>query len=145
MNRSIIRLTAALLVGLFTCESLLAQQDSTAAPPTTRSAMAGVFNSEQVARGRAGHRAQCASCHGAEAYSGEAFEKAWKGQTVFDLMELIRTTMPNDNPGNLPLNEYVDIVAYILNLNGYPQGEAELPADPEALKLVLIDSIPPRS
>lgn len=107
--------------------------------------MAGVFNSEQVARGRAGHRAQCASCHGAEAYSGEAFEKAWKGQTVFDLMELIRTTMPNDNPGNLPLNEYVDIVAYILNLNGYPQGEAELPADEAALKLVLIDSIPPRS
>lgn len=139
------RVTAALLTGLLAVETLVAQQDTTVTAPTVRSVMAGVFNTEQVARGRAGHRSQCASCHGAEAYSGEAFEKAWKGQTVFDLMELIRTTMPNDNPGNLPLNEYVDIVAYILNLNGYPPGESELPADVEALKRVVIDTIPPRS
>lgn len=144
MTRTTHRVIAALLACLMAGETLVAQQDTTAAP-TVRSVMAGVFNTEQVARGRAGHRAQCASCHGAEAYSGEAFEQAWKGQTVFDLMELIRTTMPNDNPGNLPLNEYVDIVAYILNLNGYPPGEAELPADVEALKKVVIDTIPPRS
>lgn len=143
MSRQFLRSVAAALAVVLAIEVIPAQ-DSTAAS-TTRSVVSGVFNTEQVARGRAGHRAQCASCHGAEAYSGESFEKAWKGQTVFDLMELIRTTMPNDNPGNLPLNEYVDIVAYILNLNGYPPGEAELPADVEALKLVKIDTIMPRS
>lgn len=104
--------------------------------------MAGVFNSEQVARGRAKHRAECSSCHGAEDYTGEAFAKAWKGQTVFDFMELIRTTMPEDSPGKLPLAEYVDIVAYVLNLNGYPQGEQELPADEAGLKRIRIDTIP---
>lgn len=144
MSRFVRRTTAALLGGLLALEVVPAQGDSTVTP-TTRSVMSGVFNTEQVARGRAGHRAQCASCHGAESYSGEAFEQAWKGQSVFDLLELIRTTMPNDNPNNLPLNEYVDIVAYILNLNGYPPGEAELPTDLEALKLMKIDTIPPRS
>ena len=64
---------------------------------------------------------------------------------MFDLLELIRTTMPNDNPGQLPARDYVDIVAYILNLNGYPQGEAELPADDAVLRNIKIDSIPPRS
>jgi mono/diheme cytochrome c family protein len=144
MVRSRFRFTAAILGLALALRVIPAQGDSTAVP-TTRSVISGVFNSEQVSRGRAGHRAQCASCHGAESYSGEAFEKAWKGQSVFDLMELIRTTMPNDNPGNLLLTEYVDIVAYILNLNGYPPGEAELPADVEALKLIRIDTIPPRS
>ncbi len=142
MYRKSVRSIAAVLAAVVALEGIA--QDSTAAP-TTRSVASGVFNTEQVARGRAGHRAQCASCHGAEAYSGASFEKAWKGQTVFDFMELVRTTMPNDNPGNLPLNEYVDIVAYILNLNGYPPGEAELPADVEALKRITIDTIMPRS
>jgi mono/diheme cytochrome c family protein len=144
MPRQLVRFTAAFIAALLLAQTTVAQSDSSAAP-TVRSVMAGVFNSEQVSRGRAGHRAECAGCHGAESYSGEAFEKAWKGQTVFDLLELIRTTMPNDNPDKLPLNEYVDIVAYILNLNGYPPGELELPTDPAVLKAIKIDSIPPRS
>lgn len=143
MSRPSRRLLAVLASGLVALQILPAQGDSTVTP-TTRSVITGVFNTEQVARGRAGHRAQCASCHGAEAYTGADFEAAWKGQTLFDLFELIRTTMPNDNPGSIPQNELVDIVAYILNLNGYPPGEAELPNDPEALKLVQIDTIPPR-
>lgn len=144
MSRPSQRLLAVVASGLFALQILPAQGDSTITP-TTRSVISGVFNTEQVARGRAGHRAQCASCHGTEAYSGEAFATAWKGQKVFDLFELIRTTMPNDNPGSIPQNELVDIVAYILNLNGYPPGEAELPNDPEALKQIMIDTIPPRS
>ena len=117
----------------------------TAVAKSERSVMSGVMTSEQVARGRAGHRTNCGSCHGAEAYSGAAFETAWKGRTVFDLYDLIKSTMPNDNPGQLPITDYVDIIAYILNLNGYPQGEAELPADESELKKIMIDTIPPRA
>ena len=135
---------AASAAVVFASPAALAQGDSTAIP-AERSVMSGVMNADQVARGRAGHRTNCSSCHGAEAYSGEAFEKAWKGRTLFDLVDLIRTTMPNDNPGQLPLADYVDVVAYILNLNGYPQGEAELAANEAELKKIRIDSIPPRS
>lgn len=63
---------------------------------------------------------------------------------MFDLVELIRTTMPNDNPGQLPKQDYVDIVAYILNLNGYPQGPTDLVADDMILQKVKIDTVPPR-
>ena len=140
--RSIVLAVSVAVV--FASPTALAQGDSTAVLGE-RSVMSGVMNSDQVARGRAGHRTQCSNCHGAEAYSGAAFEKAWKGRTVFDLVDLIRTTMPNDNPGQLPLSDYVDVVAYILNLNGYPQGELELAADEAELKKIRIDSIPPRS
>jgi hypothetical protein len=135
------RAAAGLAVALLGTPAVLAQQDSASTAP---SIMSGVFNAEQVARGRASHRAQCSSCHGAEDYTGEAFAQAWKGQTVFDFMDLIRQTMPEDSPGKLPLAEYVDIVAYVLNLNGYPQGEAELPADEGVLKRIKIDTIPAR-
>ncbi|MCC6318726.1 MAG: c-type cytochrome [Gemmatimonadaceae bacterium] len=138
-----LRTLVAAAAGLLMTPSAFAQGDSTLAP-AGRSAMSGVMNAEQVARGRATHRTSCGSCHGAEAYTGESFEQAWKGRTVFDLYELIKTTMPEDNPGQLPVKDYVDIVAYILNLNGYPQGDAELSVDEAELKLIRIDSIPPR-
>ena len=131
-----VALAVVLLLGPGTARS----QDSTAAA-AERSVLSGVFNAEQVARGRAGHRSQCASCHGTEAYTGEAFGKAWLGRTVWDFFDLLRTTMPEDQPGKLPINEYVDIIAYVLNLNGYPQGEVELPADEAALRKVRIDSL----
>jgi mono/diheme cytochrome c family protein len=138
------RTLAAFAACLLITPAVLAQGDSAAVKPD-RSIMSGLMNAEQVARGRAGHRTNCGSCHGAEAYTGEAFEQAWKGRTVFELYDLIKSTMPNDNPGQLPVQDYVDIIAYILNLNGYPQGDAELPPDEEGLKKIMIDTIPPRA
>jgi mono/diheme cytochrome c family protein len=138
------RTLAALAACLLITPAVFAQGDTTAAT-TERSAMSGVMNSEQVTRGRAGHRTNCGNCHGAEAYTGEAFETAWKGRTVFELYDLIKSTMPDDNPGQLPTQEYVDIIAYILNLNGYPTGDAELPPDENELKKIKIDTIPPRA
>jgi len=37
--------------------------------------------------------------------------------------------MPDDNPGGLEEQVYLDVVAYILNLNGHDGGPAELSAD----------------
>jgi hypothetical protein len=110
-----------------------------------RSVMSGVFTAEQVAKGRAGHRAFCLSCHGAEAYTGEPFETMWVGRTVFDFFDALRTTMPNDEPGKLTTEEYVDVIAYILNLNGYPPGAQSLSYDENELRKVKIDSLPPRA
>ena len=135
---------AGMVAGLLGPAIAVAQGDSTAAK-AERSVMSGVMNSEQVARGRTAHRTQCGNCHGTEAYSGEAFEKAWKGRTVFDFVDLVRSTMPNDNPGSLPAQDYVDVTAYVLNLNGFPQGENELPKDDAELQKIRIDSIPPRA
>lgn len=106
-----------------------------------RSVRSGVYSSGQLAKGRTGHRAFCLSCHGAEAYTGEPFETMWLGRSVFDFFDYLRATMPNDEPGKLTTEEYVDVIAYILMLNGYPEGAQPLPYDENELRRIMIDSI----
>jgi hypothetical protein len=59
-----------------------------------------------------------------------------------DLYEIIRGTMPLDNPGGLSDQEYIDVVAYMLQLNGVPAGRTPLPADAAALKELRIEVTP---
>lgn len=99
---------------------------------------AGMYSSRQARRGQDTYRRHCNSCHTTAAYSGATFRRAWTGRSVFELWEQIRTTMPNDSPGRLKPGEYADIVAYLLKLNGYPDGPDELPADAELLRRLLI-------
>ena len=42
-------------------------------------------------------------------------------------------TMPPPNPGSLPDDTYADIVAYVLDINGFESGGAEFLVDSEAL------------
>lgn len=108
-----------------------------------RSIMSGVFNEEQANRGRTAHETLCTSCHGAEAYTGADFETAWNGRTAFEFFDLLRQTMPDDNPGGLSREEYVDIITYIFSLNGFPAGANALAYEDDALKAVKIDAPPP--
>jgi hypothetical protein len=41
--------------------------------------------------------------------------------------------MPPSRPGALPDQTFADIIAYVLEVNGQPAGEAELPADLDQL------------
>ncbi len=41
--------------------------------------------------------------------------------------------MPDDAPGSLPPQQYVDVVTYILQLNGFPPGARELTRDEERM------------
>jgi len=120
---------------------LTAAQDSVAAP-VLKAATTGVYTDAQAKRGDEAYKSYCVSCHSAKAYTGDAFKTAWLSQTAFDIFRLISTTMPDDNPGVLARQEYADIVAYIISLNGYPVGADELPSDDEGLKRVKIDSLP---
>ena len=61
------------------------------------------------------------------------FTDVWARRTARDLYRELRRTMPDDNPGGLPRQTYVDVMAYILELNGYPAGPDELPPDDEVL------------
>lgn len=47
--------------------------------------------------------------------------------------------MPENAPGALSDQEYVDVIAYILELNGYEPGMAELEATEESLDQVPMD------
>ena len=97
----------------------------------------GVFTSTQAERGRGFYAEHCASCHGANleggeyrALKGERFWVSWQETSVGELLGQISANMPfSDNgslQGTLGAGTYADIVAHILESNGFPAGAAEL-------------------
>jgi len=106
----------------------------------------GVFNKEQAARGQAKYMAVCSNCHQgdlsgsdqAPALAGGDFVDRWDGQTVADLADRIRTSMPLDDVGSLNVQLSADITAFLLQANNFPAGQEELKADRSAMKSVVI-------
>jgi quinoprotein glucose dehydrogenase len=104
-----------------------------------RSVLDGVYSKDQAAKGRTTFQTICAECHTSGQFRGEAFQRTWQGRSVHDLFELLRTTMPQDNPGGLARTEYTAVIAYILELNGFPAGPSQLPADATALRQIRVE------
>jgi hypothetical protein len=50
--------------------------------------------------------------------------------------------MPSDRPGSLPLQTYIDIIAFVLQKNEMPAGQQELGTDVTALKQIFITAKP---
>lgn len=112
----------------------VAQQPETT--PEPRVIVEGVYTEEQAAIGKKVFTQVCQQCHAPRQF--RALVQRWAGRTVYDLFESIRTTMPIDSPGRLSREEYRDIIAYLINLNGYPAGTDELLDDSEHLKQIQI-------
>src|SRR5436190_5139405 len=106
---------------------------------------AGAPAGDQQARGKAVYNDKCASCHmenlkgstETPPLTGDMFWSNWETYSANNLVEQVRTTMPEDNPGALMRQEYVDIIAYVLKTNGVPF-DGDLPMDSDALKKVTI-------
>jgi quinoprotein glucose dehydrogenase len=116
--------------------SVPAGQPVDRAQPAT-STSAGFYTKEQAGHGAALYQANCALCHMpdlsgggfAPALSADTFAGRWKGQRIGELFANVRGTMPPNAPKSLHDDEYAAIVAYLLSMNGYPPGQAELPND----------------
>ncbi|MDR1990732.1 MAG: cytochrome c [Acidobacteriaceae bacterium] len=93
----------------------------------------GLYSSEQAARGRAAYMKGCAECHSADLsgheyagpLAGFGFQLKWADASIAELFGRMRS-MPLGRPGLLERQEYLDILAYVLQQNGYPAGEQEL-------------------
>ena len=89
-----------------------------------------VFTAEQVTIGQAAFQTTCARCHQpdlrgsneAPPLVGQNFMAAWRGRSTNDLYTKIRTSMPADNPGSVPDEAAVALVAFILRQNGAAPG-----------------------
>jgi mono/diheme cytochrome c family protein len=124
--------------------SLRAQQASAAAGPA-RTANDGVYTAAQASRGKALFDMRCAACHGemleglaGPPLAGDVFLGPRDKQRVADLFDKIHATMPADAPGTLEGAQVADLVALILQANGFPAGRAELPAADAALKQIAL-------
>jgi mono/diheme cytochrome c family protein len=104
-----------------------------------RSVLRGVYTKAQSATGKGTFLNVCANCHSAGQFRGENFQRTWAGRTIYDLFLQLSSTMPGDNPGGLAPKEYAAVIAYFLELNGYPSGEADLPTATAALERIRIE------
>ncbi len=107
----------------------------------------GPYSEVQAARGEGLYQQHCSACHGARLQgspaaplTGEVFRARWEDgrHTLDDLYYIIRSLMPNNAPGSLSKAQYTDVVAYILKVNGYPAGAAELVPNAAAMKTVTL-------
>jgi len=113
----------------------------------SRSVWDGVYTKAQAARGQSLYSEECAKCHGQNLAGGDGspelvgpdFVGRWSGKSVGDLYQIIRKTMPTDDPGHLSTRQYAALAAYLLNMNDFPAGEKDLDPDPAALNDIRIE------
>lgn len=127
---------SALLIGILT---LTAAGPVLAGAPAEKTVWDQVYTEAQAARGVQTFSEHCALCHaesmhggpgGATALIGPEFQFLWNDKSVGALLTILRAKMPPGEAGSLSDQEYADIVAAILQRNGFPAGEdRELPGD----------------
>ena len=132
-----------------------ADYGTVATPSTTR---AEAFYSEaQAVRGRLGFNRNCAYCHTVDpklstpddlvrplpsTFGGHFIERVVNDRVVYPhvlaLYSKLRS-MPAHNTRSITEQQRVDITAYILQANGLPAGDAEIPVDTDAMRLMMLN------
>jgi mono/diheme cytochrome c family protein len=128
-----------------------AAQQSAGQQRAARTVWDGVFTEVQARRGQAAYAESCAACHAddlrgrstAPSLVEESFAFLWGDMTVGELFSRTQTKMPSDKPASLPATTYADIVAYVLQKNGFPAGATELAATQGALDSIVISTTRP--
>ncbi len=84
----------------------------------------GIYSEHQAERGADLYFVHCAHCHLPSFYTN--VDVAWNGMSVLDFYYKVSGSMPADNPRNLSQSEYLNIVAWVLAVNGYPSGNSPM-------------------
>jgi mono/diheme cytochrome c family protein len=118
-------------VGLFIAWLVVASPAAAQTSAPRRTVWDGVYTQAQAARGAMAFGRSCAGCHsltsqGRAPLAGDAFWKSFSLKTVGDLLDYVSRYMPNGAPHTLSDTAYEDIVALILQSNGFPAGTTEL-------------------
>jgi alcohol dehydrogenase (cytochrome c) len=100
-----------------------------------------LFTQAQAERGKPLYAQHCASCHGqslegapSSPLAGERFMAKWNDRTLDELYYITKLQMPYGKPDSLSVQQYLDIVAFMLASNGYAAGPRELAADEALMK-----------
>ncbi len=118
-----------ILTLLAACFSATVQAD----PRTLNDA---IYTESQADSGEDLYKTHCLACHDKKYF--RPVLKRWNGQPLGVFYTVMVTSMPESNPGALSLDEYRDILAYILSLSRYPSGEEELASAIESLHEITI-------
>src|SRR5215475_313154 len=121
------------------------------APLTSRTNWDGVYTEAQAQRGQQVYQHACAVCHldnlqgdsVSPPLMGLTFLARFAGSTAHEMVQGIRSTMPQNAPDSLGDRAYVDLISYLLQANGSPAGSIELPLDVAELEKIIITDQPP--
>ena len=104
-----------------------------------RTLLDGVYSDAQATRGLASYTAACSLCHGkaldgvsAPELTGNRFIERWREGRLDGIYNYIRENMPRVRTPDaqpIPASDYLDILTYILSVNGYRAGPSELTPD----------------
>jgi mono/diheme cytochrome c family protein len=106
------------------------------------------YTDAQALAGQTVFHAQCAICHGdalqgkaGPALAGEQFLSVSQYQQLNAdyLYRFMSKHMPLNAPGSLSKAQYLDALAYILKVNGYPSGTQALTDDDSRLAAIKIE------
>jgi S-disulfanyl-L-cysteine oxidoreductase SoxD len=109
------------------------------------------YTDAQAESGRDLYFRTCANCHGEDlagkvgpALTGRQFHQmvAAQNMTAPLLLRFIATQMPQTKPGSLTPTESAEIMAFILEQNGYPSGNTPLTLDSPQLKKIDLAAAP---
>jgi hypothetical protein len=114
----------------------------------------GVYTAAQADRGKAVYAQQCSGCHGdfldgdganerVVGLSGVTFADNWESTSVYDLFIKIAKTMPRSAAGSLASRDVLDLVAFLLQYNGFPAG-VPLADTPDLALIDIVDKEGPR-
>lgn len=112
--------------------------DSIAVAAAPLDAMPPLYSAAQAADGEKIYARVCVSCHTTGQFASGEFIAAWNRRRVYDLYELLSSTMPQSAPGSLSTKEYVDVTAYLLKLVGTPPAKDALTDQADVLKKMRI-------
>jgi mono/diheme cytochrome c family protein len=99
-------------------------------------ALPALYTADQAKAGAQKYSDNCAQCHGdhlegmsGPALTGKLFASDKANLSVGDILTFIAVNMPATQPGSLAPDDYVQVMSYILQQNGYPAGNAALSFD----------------
>ena len=105
----------------------------------------GTYTAAQAARGKANFTTSCERCHLVDlsggtgpSLKGTRFMTDWENESLYKIFTKIRDTMPPNFGTTLTDDAKLDVLTYILQVNGFPEGSAELKMDADELDTIQI-------
>lgn len=132
MTRFLIPAAAVML-----CVAIVSSATQTP-PPKVVTTKTGVYTAAQASKGEQVYMSFCVSCHPPGTYAAPAFREKWNGHLLSELFSFISNQMPKEQPGTLEDKDYIDVIAYLLKINGAPAGQQPLPAVEKSLRWIRI-------
>ena len=111
----------------------------------------GVYTTEQAERGAPLYAERCSECHGEGLQGDDVFPAAHRQRLPLGLeryerggfLERIVISMPEEDPRSMSAQQKADVLAFVLQRNEIPAGDAELASSKKELSPIRIDAVRP--